>query len=345
MNELVKRYARVSSADLLVGRYRNVEAAYTIIQEFAPNSGVYAVDALTIDQSWLRLLCIEMPEEERELFLALLQQYEQTVPMWTTPRSPTILSYTPPARYTQSRPVALSVSTAQETTEVSDPHWVDSADTLLSRLEGDSTTDAERRIAILAAETTAFDEQAKQRLLSALATFITRNRFTTDDDTITVLGSAIRKYAMNMDESDFDTYAHWLQPTATETLHHHVELELAKGASWRLAYEPTGVGDRLAQLKTALVGLAGEYTSARLILQKNYASIVLHAVVGVAILEALTAEDRETERLLKQASELRMDWFCELLQRRIADACKAIEKRDPALANVVGEVAMLGKNA
>lgn len=300
---------------------------------------------LTTGRSWLRPRIIELAEKERDRFLTLLQQYEYPSQRWPTPRAPTILSYTPPTRYTQGRPLALSASTAEESTEGFDLHWINSADTLLSRLEDDSTTDDERRIAILAAETTVFDESVKRRLLSTLTTFITSNRFATEDDAITALGSAIRKYAMNMDGADFDTYASWLQPTATETLHHHVELELAKGASWRLAYEPTAAGDRLAQLKTALVGLAGEYTSARLILQKNYASIVLHAVVGVAILEALSAGDGETEQLLKQTSELRMDWFWELLQRRIADACKTIDKRDPALADAVREVAMLGQNA
>ncbi len=345
MNELAKRYPRGSSGDVWVARRRNLEAPYTIIENIALNARVYTVDALTTEQSWLRLLGIEMTEEEREQVLADICQQQWSLRRWANPRQIKIVLCQPPAEGVKKRALALSLSTADESTDDSDPHWVNSADALLNRLQDDSTTDDERRIAILAAETTAFDEAAKQRLLSALAMFITRNRFATDEDTMTVLGSAIRKYAMNMDESDFDTYAHWLQPTAIETLHHHVELELAKGASWRLAYEPTGAGDRLARLKTALVGLAGEYTSVRLILQKNYASIVLHAVVAVAILEALAAEDRETERLLKQASELRMDWFWELLQRRIADACKTIEKRDPALADAVREVAMLGQNA
>jgi Arc/MetJ-type ribon-helix-helix transcriptional regulator len=223
--------------------------------------------------------------------------------------------------------------------------WTRSPNELLDRLEAGSTTDADRRTAILVAETMAFDETQRQRLLPALASFISAHRFASDEDTITILGSAIRKYAMNMDESHFGPYARWLQPSDTETLHHEVELELAKGASWRLTYEPARAEEGAVELTAALAGLANEYLSPRLILQKNYASITLHAVVGVAILEALAGPHHETEELLKRVEKLRVDWFSELLQRRIADACEAIEGHDPSLASTVRGIVVVGSNA
>ena len=97
-------------------------------------------------------------------------------------------------------------------------------------------------MAVLFAETVAFDDAQRPQLLDRLRDFITKNRFAIGEDTLTSLGAAIRKFTMNMSESDFEAYAEWLRPTQTETLSHHVELELTKSVAWRLVYENVAGG-------------------------------------------------------------------------------------------------------
>lgn len=108
---------------------------------------------------------------------------------------------------------------------------------LLDQMNREGTSH-DQEMAVVFAETTAFDSSQRPRLLAELAAFITRNRFTRDRNAITAVGSALRKYAMNMDEAQFELYGGWLRPSDTEKLGTDVELELVKALCWRLSYVP-----------------------------------------------------------------------------------------------------------
>lgn len=168
--------------------------------------------------------------------------------------------------------------------------------------------------AILFAEITPFDESQKPRLLRELYQFIDMHRFCTDDELATAVGSAIRKFAMNMPTSEFEHYARLFLPTTTDTLSPGIELELAKAACWRLAKTASLRTGDFPGVEARLAELASDYLTPRLILQKNYASIVSHAVIGLGLL----AGERRDE-LVDRARELGIDWFRDALAARLLE--------------------------
>jgi hypothetical protein len=161
----------------------------------------------------------------------------------------------------------------------------------LPRFEDPATDPQERDAAVLFAGSTAFTDEQRPRLLSALGAYITQYRFTRDDDRITVVSSAARKYAMNMDEPEFEAYAVWLVPEETEYLTHRVELELIKGICWRLSFERIAQKGEFPSLARTLCEIAIGYTNSRFLLQKNFAAIALNAIVSVFVLDAMAGRE------------------------------------------------------
>ena len=170
----------------------------------------------------------------------------------------------------------------------------------LDHLESQATDFEDFEKAILVAEITDFPEALRERLLAALGIFIESKRFATDEDTTTLLGSAIRKYAMNMDPAHFDRYPQWLLPSATEYLKPIVELELVKGVSWRLTFEPISVtdGHPLKLLIDRLAQLYSDYIQPRLIVQKNYAATAVEATTALVLLHTLAGSSEMASKLL-----------------------------------------------
>jgi hypothetical protein len=203
---------------------------------------------------------------------------------------------------------------------------------LLHRISDPLATQRDRETAILFAETTAFDDSLREPLLRELGKFITKNRFTRDPDRITVVGSAVRKYAMNMDESHFESYVKWLRPTQTEALPCQVELELVKGVCWRLSYRPLSGSTKFPFLESALADIANAYLQFHLILQENYASIALQTILAIAVLQALSGERDKIGPMLQRATSLGLNWFSEVLDDRLEETWDAISEHDPRLA-------------
>ncbi len=217
--------------------------------------------------------------------------------------------------------------------------WICNSKGILHRLESLGTNAADRITAVLFAETTAFTVEEKPRMLDALFTFIQGNRFSIDERTVVAVGSAVRKFAMNMPAAKLDQYAQLFVPSATESISCRIELELAKGASWRLAKLPSAEGASAKQLETRLAELASDYLAPRLILQKNYASIALAATVGVILMNG-----EPQEALLKRVHGLRagqheMNWFRELLADRLTDIAGKQVAVDSARADRLRKIA------
>lgn len=216
-----------------------------------------------------------------------------------------------------------------DSSEAAPNDWVVVPTQILSRLDAREAAWTDRLTAVLFAETTAFDTEEQARLRPALFAFALENRFSTDDETITAVGAAIRKLAMILPASQLDEYARLFQPTATETLSFRVELELAKAIVWRLSQLTQEEIGKPALLEQQLSGLASDYLSPRLVLQENYASIVLQAVVAVALLQG----SRQNE-LIDRIAEMNIDWFTDLLSRRLEEAAQRQES-DAARASTL----------
>lgn len=210
--------------------------------------------------------------------------------------------------------------------------WTFSPEGILQRLEDPCICWDDQLTAVLFAETTAFNESQKLRLLPCLYRFCEDHRFSTDEDTVTAVGAAIRKYAMNMGESDFDGYAELLVPSNTETLSHEIELELVKALGWRLVYQPFEFGEGCPRLVDVLADFCDGYLTRRLILQRNYASTVLHGIVAVAILESAVGEFVNSRSLVERVGKLQIAWFYELLSDRLAEAIVNLAEHRPDLA-------------
>jgi hypothetical protein len=211
--------------------------------------------------------------------------------------------------------------------QVQAAEWVKSSDAILQRLNDPALSLEDRRLTILFAETVAFDEPQRPELLPLLHRYILEERFNRNEDAQTSVGSAIRKFAMNMDEAGFETYAELFGPSETETLSCELELELAKALMWRLVYEPFDAALAFPKLQERLFDLAEDYLSPRLVLQKNYASVVLNAVLAALLLGNGRCRD-----LVAQVHALRLAWFTALFERRLRRTCEALKSNKPALA-------------
>lgn len=259
-------------------------------------------------------------DELRE-FLEDLERRHRTPPVYWTTRSPTVL-----VRGHRASVQAASLSEMpleaclRDNEEVVDDWRASPSETLTKLLES-STTHNELFDAILFAEITVFDKDQTERLLPRLFAFIAENRLSSDDDVQTVVGAAIRKLATNLPETQFEQYADLFLPTDTDTLPHEIELELAKAILWRLTNVPAIHAQRFSKLEGRLSELALDYLRPRLILQKNYASIALHATLG-----ALLLNGEQANSVVKGVSNLGISWFLDLCRRRLSRLCVQVEQ-------------------
>jgi len=318
-----------------------IEASHTIIQQVGGTPGIYTMDALTAE-GWLRTLNIEVEEDDREKLLTLLVRSRDLQRSWRKPRTTMVISYRPvvpqdsQVRGDHSRTVP---------TKNRGRAGSDSAESILARLEEPATDPQERDAAVMFAGSTAFTGEQRPRLLSALGAYITQHRFTRDDDRITVVSSAGRKYAMNMDEAEFERYAEWLVPEETEYLTHRVELELVKGVCWRLSFEWIAQKGEFPALARTLCDIAVGYTTSRFLLQKNFAAIALNAIVSVFVLDAMAGREELTVEVWSRVGRANRRWFTEMLQRRLADSVAAIREHDETLSQSVDALAERITNA
>lgn len=176
--------------------------------------------------------------------------------------------------------------------------------------------------AVLFAEVTAFSDEQRVELVNFLFTYIKENRFTEYDDELTILGSAIRKCAMNMVETDFDRYGELfdVEPTKDGTsikvLHPDIELELCKAVAWRIMVEGFDITALSGQstLEYHCLDIAIDYSRPRLLMQQKYAAIALNAIIVAVLLGAEGIND-----LIKTIDRFELTWFSELLHRRLND--------------------------
>ena len=296
----------------------NVEVNNIIIEGVRDWNGLYTVDALS-DSGWLRILGLECGETQRQELLSMLSEARKK---WITPRITVLVGFSSkePSRLRSldaAEPSQTQTGMNHGSSNVAE--WIFSAEEILIKLECSTTSFDDRISGVLFAETMAFSDLQKPRLLNSLFEFVEQNRFAKDDQLITAVGSAIRKFAMNMPTSEFERYSQLFSPTSTDTLSCETELELAKAVSWRLMKVNDVATDAYPNLERHLSELASDYLAARLILQENYASIAIHAVIAVALLNGARQHE-----FADRIAALGISWFSELVVRRLADV---VEKR------------------
>lgn len=141
--------------------------------------------------------------------------------------------------------------------------------------------------AILLAEITEFDDHNAPKLVEILFDFCFKNRYSNIKYDIIILGSAIRKLALNMKKSDFERYAELL---SVDIIGHNnfstdVELELTKSLFSRLNIEENLNSKDYPKLYQQLTDIIKSYDSPRIFCRENYASIISNAVKSVICLE------------------------------------------------------------
>ncbi|NQV23514.1 MAG: hypothetical protein HQ518_04010 [Rhodopirellula sp.] len=209
-------------------------------------------------------------------------------------------------------------------------YWELCEEAILERLERLETPFQERLTAVFVAETTGFNDEQRPRLVRALFEFCTTHRFTDNEELETAVGSAIRKLALNMAPDDFERYAELFAPTETDTLSCVIELELAKAVSWRLEKLTRQQPGEFHHLESRLTDLASDYLTPRLILQKNHASTVIHAVIALVLLKAA-----KHEQLVGRIAGLGIEWFRDLFERRLREVAKRRGEVDSSSDEVI----------
>jgi hypothetical protein len=309
--ELITRVA----LDLFTGD-SSIETHQTIIETFFGGK-VFTLDALT-ESNWFRGIGVHCDEQLRDQILQLMKERRAHEIANRPSRNPSVV-------FLSSNPASKSAKPIS-----SPPEWVRSEEEILQRLESPENAD-ELESAILAAEITEFDDKNIPRLLKSLEAFIATHRFTVDEEEITNLGCAIRKFAMNMDSTQLDEYVDWLAPAEAKSVHNRVELELVKGLLWRLSCEPFEPAGEYAKTKETLTDVANGYLSPRLIFQKNYVSIAICSVAALFVLHSHAKDEVAISQLFTSVKQLDRDWISELVEDEIVELIDAISEHDARL--------------
>lgn len=189
--------------------------------------------------------------------------------------------------------------------------WVNDPDFILHRLES-PRTQVEQEEGVIFAEILPIPEHLLPRFMTALKAFIVKNIYTADDETMTALGSAIRKYAMNLPETSFNDYASFFDVVDT-TIHPQMELELVKSIHYRMLYEPFDVTVGRDILNYCLYSLAEGYMFRQLILRDFYVNIVLHATEALV----LSCDHSDLNFLIGRLNRLNIQWITDLFYRHL----------------------------
>ena len=286
----------------------NIEGVSDTILQRVCGGKLIKADALT-GNGWLRMLAVECDEDMRERAIEQMSR-EMT---WKV-----------------SEPTTIIIPGSTPKAAPKPPQWIDDQAEILTRLESEEVGSEEFEKAVLVAEITDFIDDKVKRLLDSLGQFIGNHRFATDEDTLILLGCAIRKYAMNMDASHFNTYTKWLEPTETEFLDSRIELELVKGVNWRLSYEPFSAGgNSIDDLVNMVDEVCIQYSSQRLLLQKNFASIAIQASNAIILLHLHLGDGDKAKEMLERSKSLKPSWVAEMIVDQLDETYGFLAEHSP----------------
>ena len=202
---------------------------------------------------------------------------------------------------------------------------------LLQRLKDSDSWD-QLREAVLLAETTSFSDEHRPMLLSGLQQFIDTYKFVDDEQAITAVCAALRKYILNMLPEHADYIAGLLAPSDTKSLPNLAELTIVKSFFQYLQLFPVQKRKEYAEMEERLGSIASDYLKLRLIQQKNFDAISLNALLCLALLGSPLCKKSSV-----RVKRLSLPWFSELLVRRLDWLTKEIAAFKPSLIPEVTE--------
>lgn len=203
--------------------------------------------------------------------------------------------------------------------------WVDTPEEILARLRSPSPRD--RQFAALFAETVAFEKADLRKWLDALYDFIKKERFCKTARLKVAVGSAARKYAMNMTEDDFESYSDLFDTALSD----EIVLELAKGVFWRLKFYRFDKRSYPRLIKS-LSEVVKKYTHPDLFVSTNSGAIALNAITALVILHTVSSDVDNAKLVIRGDYP---EWFADLISHRLDQTICTIEKHDPDLANQI----------
>lgn len=210
---------------------------------------------------------------------------------------------------------------------------------LLQRLKDGESWD-QMREAVLLAETTSFNDDYRPMLLSGLHQFIDTYKFVDDEQAITAVCAALRKYILNMLPEHADYIAALLAPSDTKSLPNLAELTIVKSFFQYLQLFPVQRRNEYAAMEKRLGSIASDYLKPRLIQQKNFDAISLNALLCLALLGSPLCK-KSSVRLKR----LSLPWFSELFVRRLDWLTKEIAASKQSLIPEVTEAIRLLRSA
>ena len=182
---------------------------------------------------------------------------------------------------------------------------------LLSKIASKTAGHEERRRAVIEAEVVAFPPKQIETLNRSLRRFIEDNRNSDNPNDVVAVGSALRKYVMNMPEKELAAFHRLFDPSDTVAMPFEVELELVKTVLWKLTASPPESDDTLPELADRLMDRIETYLRPWILLRENHAAVAQDAALSLLLLRS-----RHVPRLLTLLQDLSMDWFTDLLVRR-----------------------------
>ena len=284
------------------------------IEQVITHPKLYGVQANTYVGLWdfYAIQKADASEDELREFLEKLERRPRAPELRWNTRNPSIVI----REHVATTCLAVEPSATIEDRGVDDEEtlddWRSDPCELLAKLQDPSISRDELFDAVLFAEIAKFDEAQTGQLLTRLFAFVGEYRLSQDENAKTAVGSAVRKLAMNLRDSQIEQYADLFRPTETDTLPCEIELELAKAILWRLASIPASLSHEFPKLERCLADLATDYLKPRLILQKNYASVAAQAGLGVLLLNGPHAGS-----VLNSVKALGIGWFTDLFQQRL----------------------------
>ena len=186
-----------------------------------------------------------------------------------------------------------------------------SAEQILRGLGAGPNDREELRQMVIDAEVVRFTEQELPAPLPVLREFIEHFRTSDDPADMVAVGSALRKYVMNMPEADLDRFHLLFDPSAVAPVPFEIELELVKTLVWKLTLAPPDADGSFPELSERLADRAEGYLRPWILLRENHAAVAQDACLGLLLLRS-----PHVSRLLERLRDLRVDWFVDLLLRR-----------------------------
>lgn len=182
--------------------------------------------------------------------------------------------------------------------------------------------EAARRRLIIDVESVSFSDDQKAQLCSAMRAFIDQHRDSQNLDDLVAVAAAVRKLIASIAPGDLGILASLLDPGHRAPVALEIEIEITKMVAWRLSLAPPQPGS-MRELAERLLDLARLYLHDRLLPRKGYAATALNAVVALVLLRY------HVDEIIATLQCLRLNWFKQLVVRRLASLQNELEHRFP----------------